>query len=725
MKAHTIAAGPARTWKPSERAIFAVNGDKSGTGPVEVIINGYIGEDLWDDSGMSERKFLAALEGYENSRDLHVIINSMGGSVKEGLGIYNAIKRWPGKTTARISGFAVSIASVIPLACDRVISPKSSNWMIHDPLCMTGGNADDHRKSIEMLESCAATMAAIYAEKTGKTRKQMRDVMKAETWYTGEEAKAEGLSDEVNDDAIEPKAAFRIALGAAEEPPENLVTELLEQFRNTPQRLVAALKPPTTTPPPTAAGQPNGSTMQKDKIIALLKQHGKTVAADATDEQLLAALTELVTAGKVTKKDADALKTDEGKVLIDAKELRDMHARLTEERNTRIRNEFKALAQDRGFLDENVWLPKLYADESLMEVVRALPVMIGTTPVTATRVENLGNQLIEKYDAMEPGKERAAFASKHWNELKAAKQRFQDQQFESLTPAQQMRLLRSGPQAANTYSATLVTDHVANAVITTIGVKLAPLNAFSRRYEVDRLKPKATVDVEKVTVASTTLTDATDFEQSDTTNETVQVTVNQYTQPWNLTNAERNSGHALMNKAEKNAQGLANKLSDIWTAKITTANFGTAISIGAAAAFDADGLPPIYAAAKNYGKKNLILDGGHLAYLLPRNKEQFRLGEEGAYNFDLIAEQNRWTGATANTVGFICDPNAIAIAAGRPMAFDDRLYMGVTEVTLEPLGIVITVAHWFSTKTRAEHMSYDIMFGAKEGDTTAGELLST
>lgn len=673
-------------------------------GPIDVSICGYIGDDYWDESAMSEHKFTEALKSYARTRELNININSQGGSVKDGLGIYNFLKRWEGKTTARISGFACSIASVIPLACDRVISPKSSNWMIHDPLCMTAGNSEDHQKSIEMLESCAATMAAIYAEKTGMTRKQARDLMKAETWFTGEEAKQVGLSDETNDDAV--------ALN---------VTEAIKEFRNVPQRLVAMLTH-KQTPPANSAGQ-HTNQMQKEKIIALLAKHGKTLDANATDEQFLTALTELVAANKVPQAEADALKTPKVPVMMDPDRVLALETALRQERETRITQEFRVEAIDRPFLTESEWLPRLFRDDSLMATIKAMPKM-GADPVKPSLVVNNGNSLIEDYKKMKPGPARKAFALEHWNSLEDQMHSHRIQQMSSLPIAEQLRRLHN-PQAANTYSATLVTDRLADAFITTIGTKLAALRGFSRDFGTDTFKPLATVQVAKATAAATTQTNATNFESGDSTTTAVSVTVAQISQTFHTLNSELNKGHTLMRVAEKNAQGFANALSDIWTALLTAANYGAVTVIGAAANFDANDLAPIYALAKNYGSKNLILDGGHLAYLLPTDKFKFRLGEEGAYNFDLIAEQNRWTSAAANTVGFVCDPNAIAVASGLPVSLPASEFIELGTVNVESLGLTVLMTHWFSRAGRQHWMSYDVMFGAAAGDTTAGEVLTS
>ncbi len=703
----TIIAGPLK-WTKDQQAKFEVRAEAQG--PVEVIICGHIGEDYWDESAMSEQKFNEALKGYETSRDLIVNVNSMGGSVKDGLGIYNAIKRWPGKTTARISGFAVSIASVIPLACDRVISPKSSNWMIHDPLCMTAGNSADHQKSIEMLESCASTMAAIYAEKTGKSRSEMRKIMQAETWFTGEEAKSMGLADEVNDD--EPSAINRAQLDS--------YAETFSEFRNVPQRLAAILTKPK---PPTSAGQTKQDTMNKAAILALLLKHGKNISADANDEAILAALADLVTTNKITQPEADQLKVPATPIVINNQELTSLKEQLRREREARLTSEFNIIAIDRPYLKAAEWMPTIMADESQLMRLKAMPVISlpGADPLAAG-VQNLGNSMIESYRKMAPGADRMKFSIENWNGLEDAHSSARIQAMSSLPVSEQLRRLHS-PRAANSYSATLVTDRLADATITTIGTKLAALRGFSRDFGVDPMKPKATVQVRRVTTTSAVQTNPTNFETGDTTTTAASVTVDQISKSFHATNDELNKGHLVQAAAEKNSQTFANAISDVVTGVMTLANFGAGTAIGAAATFDASDLAPIYALAKNYGSKNLILDGGHLAYLLPTDKFKFRLGEEGAYNFDLIAEQNRWTGAIANTVGFICDPNAIAVASGLPASLPSGEFIELNTVTVPALGLSILLTHWFSRGGRVHWMAYDVMFGAIAGDTTAGEVL--
>ena len=106
---------------------------------------------------------------------------------------------------------------------------------------------------------------------------------------------------------------------------------------------------------------------------------------------------------------------------------------------------------------------------------------------------------------------------------------------------------------------------------------------------------------------------------------------------------------------------------------MVSGNYGAATTIGTAANFDSSDLPAVLALAKNYRSKNLILDGGHLARLqfsaatstFP--DARYEALNNGRFGFDVIAENNRWTSAETNAVGFVCGPDSIAIASGLPV----------------------------------------------------------
>lgn len=130
--------------------------------------------------------FLNQLEGYE---DVDIYFNSGGGDVFAGLAIYNQLKRYSGHKVGYVDGMAASIASVIMFACDELHFVTGAQAMIHKPLCMAWGNADDFKAVIKQLNLCEESILDVYMEHTkeGVTRDKIKNFMSAEKWFSGSE----------------------------------------------------------------------------------------------------------------------------------------------------------------------------------------------------------------------------------------------------------------------------------------------------------------------------------------------------------------------------------------------------------------------------------------------------------------------------------------------------------------------------------------------------------
>jgi hypothetical protein len=217
---------------------------------------------------------------------------------------------------------------------------------------------------------------------------------------------------------------------------------------------------------------------------------------------------------------------------------------------------------------------------------------------------------------------------------------------------------------------------------------------------------------------------ATNYESGDSKLDPIAVSVAEESKSFHVSRPEQNLGLALAGLVPTNAKVLAEGIHAKMTALITTggSNFGTGTVIGTAANFDSADLPAILALGKNFDSCRLLLDGGHLAYLLPTNRNAFEFGEAGAYGFDGgIYKNNLWTGATTNTVGFVCGPDAIVNAWG--MA--DSLPAGeaISQSTVDVNGIPFGLTVWFSRSTRAVWASFQVMHGCAIGDATQGKVL--
>ena len=143
-------------------------------------------------------------------KPVNIYIASDGGDVNAGMAIANIIKRLKGATTAYIDSWAASIASVIALACDRVVMPENTFIMIHNPACICVGMAADMRKTADLLDTIRDSIVDTYCErcnteipvdvvkqyvpdfpdKNGEAEDMFMGLMDNETWLTAADCKA-------------------------------------------------------------------------------------------------------------------------------------------------------------------------------------------------------------------------------------------------------------------------------------------------------------------------------------------------------------------------------------------------------------------------------------------------------------------------------------------------------------------------------------------------------
>ena len=172
--------------KSSDWYQLKVNSD---SGEVEALIYGDIGWDVSAEDFIKEVKSL-------NPSSLSLRINSFGGSVFEGLAIYNYLKGASFDVTCHIDGLAASAASVI--ACSgKVVMPKNAFFMIHNPSSMVAGESGDMRKQADVMDKIRDSIVSVYHEKSGLSNDEIIAMMDAETWLNGEQAKEKGFCDEV------------------------------------------------------------------------------------------------------------------------------------------------------------------------------------------------------------------------------------------------------------------------------------------------------------------------------------------------------------------------------------------------------------------------------------------------------------------------------------------------------------------------------------------------
>lgn len=254
---------PGKAW--SNKLVRQMNAEDNAKGfvmaqgsPNEIKLYGPIGY-----PGITAQEVKKQLESADPSQPLVIRIDSEGGSVFDGMSIHDAIAAWPSGSKAIIESAAFSIASFIPMAAETIEITENGYLMLHNPYTGTEGDGEDHRKMADLLEKLQNSMVNAYAERTGQTQDEVRQIMRAETWFTASEAQQAGLVDRV----LSTKKASRI----------------IEASRNLPLRVVASLK---------VNGDPSGDcrvpqenrTMATERVAATAKgikaKYGKAVSAE-------------------------------------------------------------------------------------------------------------------------------------------------------------------------------------------------------------------------------------------------------------------------------------------------------------------------------------------------------------------------------------------------------------------------------------------------------------
>lgn len=191
---------------PSEKILNAVQSDsfkvyaKADDDSVELVIFEEIGKD-WFGQGIGAKDvagFLAANKG----KPVNVRLNSPGGLVFDGIGIFNALIQHDAPVTTTNEGVAASAAGLISLAGSPSRMYANATFQCHRALCIAIGNYHDMADCADFLDKIDNQIAMTMAAKTGRKKDTMLKLMDGAgksdgTWFSAEEALAEGLIDEI------------------------------------------------------------------------------------------------------------------------------------------------------------------------------------------------------------------------------------------------------------------------------------------------------------------------------------------------------------------------------------------------------------------------------------------------------------------------------------------------------------------------------------------------
>ncbi len=174
---------------------------------------------------INAKDFAEDLKGID-ADTIHLRVDSPGGSVIDGISIFNALQRHPAKVVTHIDSLAASMGSVVAMAGDEVRMANNALIMIHEPWTVAMGNAEELRKNADTLEKMSGNILQAYS-RSQYTPEQVADLMKEETWMTAQDALDAGFIDYI-DDGLKAVASIVDAANSVElqVPTEKLIASI-------------------------------------------------------------------------------------------------------------------------------------------------------------------------------------------------------------------------------------------------------------------------------------------------------------------------------------------------------------------------------------------------------------------------------------------------------------------------------------------------------------------
>lgn len=159
----------------------------------------FLGVPIYDDVANIIQAQLLFLESQDSERDIQIYLNSPGGSVYAGLGIYDTMQYLKPDISTICTGMAASMAAVLMCAGahgKRYALPHS-RIMIHQPMGGTQGQASDIEIEAREIQKLKKELYEIIANHSGKNYEQVWKDSDRDYWMTAAEAKEYGMIDEI------------------------------------------------------------------------------------------------------------------------------------------------------------------------------------------------------------------------------------------------------------------------------------------------------------------------------------------------------------------------------------------------------------------------------------------------------------------------------------------------------------------------------------------------
>lgn len=199
----------------------------------ELMISGKIGKSLWDDDTVAANDFIRTVSALGEIENIDIMLNSPGGSVNDGIAIYNYLKRHKATVNIEVLAEASSIASVILQAANIRSVPSNALIMVHDPMAPLMGmfNADELRAMAGRLDIVRDSILPSYTENNtaNQSKEDIQAIMKGEgTYMTGAQAVELGFADNLLEENKEAACSDKESLAAMFTDMANVSAEKLK-----------------------------------------------------------------------------------------------------------------------------------------------------------------------------------------------------------------------------------------------------------------------------------------------------------------------------------------------------------------------------------------------------------------------------------------------------------------------------------------------------------------
>ncbi len=159
----------------------------------------FLGTDVNDYTANVIQAQLLYLDSADPGKDISIYINSPGGSVYAGLGIYDTMQYVSSDVATICTGMAASMAAVLLVAGakGKRFALRHSRVMIHQPMGGAQGQASDIEITAREIQKLKKELYTIIADHSGMSYDRVAQDSDRDYWMTAEEARDYGMIDEV------------------------------------------------------------------------------------------------------------------------------------------------------------------------------------------------------------------------------------------------------------------------------------------------------------------------------------------------------------------------------------------------------------------------------------------------------------------------------------------------------------------------------------------------